>query len=144
MALRKVPVSGSKDRDGFYGPSAGNLSVISIPFTNGLGTKSYEHRITSPTGMQYQIVAAEVIALGLTATPSLEIGDSTASSAFTAAVAVTTSNQALTLKKNAAPGEIRVALTNAANEAFDSVSVNLFIYVTSPPDSLAIRNIKHY
>lgn len=144
MALRKIPVSGSKARDGLYGPQAGALSVIPVQFTAGVASKTYEHRLTNPTGMKYEIVAAEVISLGLAGTPSLAIGDSTASSAYTAPLVVTTANQVLTLKKNAATGEIRVAVTTAAAETFDSVSVNLFVYVTSPPDSLAIRNIKHY
>ena len=130
-------------RTGLSGPVAGALVVIPFCFSNGTTGITYAHTLDMPAGMNLELVAIDVNAVGITSDPSLTIGTSKAGTQIVAAANVTTNLGALTLKATSltAGGELDIRVINdGADDDFDAITVTVFAYVSAPPTSVALRS----
>lgn len=135
MALTRFKDRGSaKD-----GPVSGAIVCLPVQFSNLATNTTYGHAIDLPAGMAFEIVDINVQALGITSDPSLTVGTAKAGTEIVAAVNVTTNLGSLTLKSTSvsAGGVLSVGIVTDTGDAADSVSVNVFGYVSAPPTALA-------
>lgn len=123
------------DKDG---PVSGALQIIPIQFSEGATGTAYAQSMQFPAGQGFEIVAIDVQALGITSDPSITVGTAKAGAQIVAAVNASTALGSLTLVSTSVPegGMLEVRVTNDAGDAFESIGVTVYGYLSAPPTSV--------
>jgi len=126
-------------RAGKDGPVSGAIIYVPIQFSNCVTNTVYAQAWSPPAGMKVEIVDIDVQALGITSDPSLTIGTAKAGAQIVAAVNLTTNLGSLTLVSTEVDSDdvLDVRITNDTGDIVESASVNMTVYVSGPPTSLA-------
>lgn len=145
------PINRVKGRDGDV-PSSGGIQVIPICFSNLLTNTAYGHTVDLPAGMSMRIIDINVQAIGITTVITVQAGTTKAGTEIAAAAALTTNLGSLTLKGTndddevaiAAGGLFEIRVITDAGAILEGAIASVTAYVSSPPNSMAVRNSSHY
>lgn len=120
------------------GPVSGAILCLPVSFDDVANNEVVSQRVELPAGARFKVTDIKVSADAVTSDPALTIGDTAGGTEIVASVNVTTDLGALTIKDGLvdAGGFIDVVLTADAGDAAESVSVSIWGYLVSPPDSL--------
>jgi hypothetical protein len=132
-----------KDRGtGLDGPVSGSIIALPVVFSTGSASKTYNYSWDMPAGMNLELVDINVQAVGVGGDPQLTVGTAKGGTQIVAATTLTTNLGSLTLKETSltAGGILDIQIVDdAVGDAFDSASVTVAAYVSSPPLSLFNR-----
>ena len=128
-------------RSGLDGPVSGALIVIPVQFTSVATNVSVAQTIDLPAGMNLELVAINVQALGITSDPSITVGTAKGGTQIVAATNITTNLGDLTLKATSltAGGILDIKIITDTGDSLTSGSVTVFGYVSAPPTSVEYR-----
>lgn len=124
-------------QSGLDGPVSGALQVIYVPIPS-VTNSTYNHIVQLPPGMGFKITDVSISCGAVGATPTLIVGDTAAGTQVVAAVTITTTAIACTVKDGTidANGAIYTAITCTASDSVTEGNLTIVGHVTSPPTSV--------
>lgn len=145
--MADVPVIRHKNRTGKDNPVSGAIHKETITFANGVTGTTYAASSSPPDGMNLELIAIDVHALGVAGDPQVTVGTSKAGTQIAASATLVTNLGELTLKSTAVTAgdtlDIRV-INDGVADAWDSVSLTVYSYCSVPPDSVFLRGTGHF
>jgi hypothetical protein len=142
-----VPVIRHKNRTGKDNPMSGGMAPLAISWSSTLlASNSYTYAWKPPAGTNYEIISIDARAGTVASDPSLTIGTASNTTAIVAAVNLTKTTGALTLKSTSVTSgdTLKVILTNDAGDSAKDVSVTVWGYCSVPPDAAFLRGTNHF